>query len=77
MQAELFESKAETHLYNLNWLMTFSFPHPLEMLCIILICFSYLDFFLLFFLMVIYFCLDYRQYLYILFQGDIVDVFKK
>lgn len=27
--------------------------------------------------MVIYFCLDYRQYLYILFQGDIVDIFKK
>lgn len=39
MQAELSESKAETRLYNLNRLMTFSFPRPLEMLCIILICF--------------------------------------
>lgn len=79
MQAELSESKAETRLYNLNQLMTFSFPHPLEMLCIILICFSCPDFFfhLFFFWMVIYFCLNYRQYLYILFQGDIVDVFKK
>lgn len=80
MQAELSESKAETRLYNLNQLMTFSFPHPLEMLCIILICFSCPDFFFLLlflFWMVIYFCLDYRQYLYILFQGDIVDVFKK
>lgn len=45
MQAELSESKAETRLYNLNRLMTFSFPRPLEMLCIILICFFCPDFF--------------------------------